>query len=397
MAGFLLCVPRGDAMRRILLTLLLLTAAPAMADVNEMTLGGDVYVGGSGTTESAAERDLFVAGGTVTTRGTAAGDGHFAGFDVGVETEVAGDVYAAGGAVTLRAPVGEDVTAMGMSVGVADSARVGGNARLMGGSVVVEGPVAGSLLATGGEVLIDAEIAGDVRVAAGSLSFGPRARIGGRLDYAGPEEVAIPASVIDPARVTFTRAEHMERMTEMSREWGGREYPGLPGAGAAFGFLVITIGFFVALAAIVLALAPERVEAMRREALARPGVALLGGVVGLSTVFGLIPVAAMTIVGIPIIPVVLLAALILWTLGYAFGVYVVALRVWTWMGGAEPAMAGRLGIYAAGILLVALLNVVPFAGWALNFTLVLFGIGALAVPVYRRLFARAAPTPPVAG
>jgi cytoskeletal protein CcmA (bactofilin family) len=362
-----------------------------------MRLGGDVYLGGSGTTDSAAERDLFVAGGTVTSRGTAAGDGHFAGFDVGVETEVAGDVYAAGGAVAIRAPVGEDVTAMGMSVNVADSASVGGNARLMGGSVVVEGPVAGALLATGGEVLIDAEIAGDVRVASGDLSFGPRARIGGRLDYAGPEEVAIPASVIDPARVSFTRAEHMERMTEMSREWGGREYPGLPGAGAAFGFLVITIGFFVALAAVALALIPERVEAMRQEALARPWVALLGGVVGLSTVFGLVPVATMTIVGIPLLPVVLLAALILWTLGYAFGVYVAALRVWTMMGGAEPAMAGRLGIYAAGILAVALLNVVPFAGWALNFTLVLFGIGALAVPAYRRLFARAAPPPPVVG
>jgi hypothetical protein len=266
----------------------------------------------------------------------------------------------------------------------------------MGGSVVIEGPVAGALLATGGEVVIDAEVAGDVRVAAGDLRFGPRARIGGRLDYAGPEAVAIPATVIDPARVTFTEAPHMERMAEASREWGGREYPELPGAGAAFGFLVITIGFFVVLAAVALALAPDRVEAMRREALARPGVALLGGVVGLATVFGLVPVAAMTIVGIPLLPVVLLAALILWTLGYAFGVYVVALRVWTMMGGAEPAMVGRLGIFAAGLLVVALLNVVPFAGWALNFTLVLFGIGALAVPVYRRLFTRTPPLP-VAG
>jgi hypothetical protein len=380
-------------MRRFLLILLIFAAAPVMAEVKEMSLGGDVFLGGSGTTESAAVRDLFVAGRTVTARGTAAGDAHLAGFDLGVETEVGGDVYAAGGAVAIRAPVGEDVTAMGMSVSLADTASVGGNARLMGGSVVVEGPVAGALLVTGGEVVIDAEIAGDVRVAAGALRFGPDARIGGRLDYAAPDEVAIPDAVIDPARVTFTEAEQMERMAETSREWGDRDLPELPGAGAAFGFLLVTVAFFVALAAVALALVPDRVEAMRQEALARPGVALLGGVVGLATVFGLFPVAAMTIVGIPLLPVVLLSALILWTLGYAFGVYVLALRVWTGMGGGEPAMAGRLGIYAAGILAVALLNVVPFAGWALNFTLVLFGIGALAVPVYRRLFARAAPPP----
>jgi hypothetical protein len=97
-------------------------------------------------------------------------------------------------------------------------------------------------------------------------------------------------------------------------------------------------------------------------------------------------------VGLPLLPVILLLALILWIAGYAFGVYAVALRVWTGMGGAEPAMAGRLAVYAAGLLVVALLNVVPFAGWALNFTLVLFGIGALAVPVYTGLFARRAPT-----
>jgi cytoskeletal protein CcmA (bactofilin family) len=382
-------------MRRRLLILLLFCAAPAFADTDEMRLGGDLYLSGSGTVEGAAERDLFVAGGTVTARGSAAGSGHFAGLDVGIETEVAGNVYAAGGSVSLRAPVGGNLTAMGVSVGLSDAARVDGNARLAGGSVVVEGPVAGALLATGGEVVLDAEIGGDVRLAAGELRFGPRARIGGRLDYAAPEEVAIPASVIDPARVSFTRAGHMDRMADISRDWRGDPFPPRPGAAAVLGFLVVTIGFFVVLGAVALALAPARVEAMRREALARPGISILGGVLGLATVLGLVPVAAMTIVGIPLLPVVLLAALVLWTLGYAFAVYVVALRIWTGLGGSEPAMAGRLGVYAAGLLALALLNAVPFAGWALNFTLVLYGIGGLAVPVYRHLFART--PPPAAG
>jgi hypothetical protein len=253
---------------------------------------------------------------------------------------------------------------------------------------VVEGPVAGALLVTGGEVLIDAAVGGDVRIVAGELRFGPDARIGGRLDYAAPEEVAIPASVIDPARVGFTQAGAHGAHGRGVARLGGREYPALPGASALFGFLVITIAFFVALAAVALALAPDRVEAMRQEALARPGRALLGGVLGLATVFGLAPVSAMTIVGLPLLPVVLLMALVLWTVGYAFGVYVVALRLWTGMGGAEPALPGRLAVFAAGLLAVALLNVIPFAGWALNFTLVLFGIGALAVPAYRSLFAR---------
>jgi hypothetical protein len=127
---------------------------------------------------------------------------------------------------------------------------------------------------------------------------------------------------------------------------------------------------------------------MRREALARPWLALLGGVLGLATVLGLAPVAVMTVVGLPLLPAILLLALLLWILGYALGVYTVALRIWTGMGGAEPAMAGRLAVFAAGLLVAALLNAIPFAGWALNFTLVLFGIGAIAAPLYGRLFAR---------
>ena len=376
-------------MHRILLPVFLLAAVPAAADLQRQTIGGDLFISGSGTiADVASERDVFVAGGTVTARGEVGQDAHFAGFDIEIETDVAGDVYAAGGTVSLRAGVGEDLTAFGMTVRTADTSRVEGNARLAGGSVVVEGPIAGALLASGGEVLVDAEIGGDVRILAGDVTFGPDALIGGRLDYTAPREVAIPASVIDPARVSFTRAEEWENVAAASREWTGREYPALPGASAVFGFLVVTIGFFVVLAAVALALAPERIEAMRREAILRPGLALLGGVLGLATVLGLVPISVMTILGIPLLPVILLAALLLWIAGYAFGVYAIALRVWTGMGGSEPTMPGRLAVFAAGLLIVALLNAVPFAGWALNFTIVLFGIGAIAVPLYRSLFAR---------
>jgi hypothetical protein len=377
-------------MRRVVLPLLLLAALPAAADVERQAIGGDLYIAGSGTADASTDRDLFVAGGTVVARGDVGQDAHFMGFDVEIETVVAADVYAAGGTVTLRAGVGEDLTAAGVSVRTAGTSRVEGNARIAGGSVVVEGPVAGSLLASGGEVFVNADIGGDVRILAGDVRFGPDARIGGRLDYSAPEAAAIPASVIDPARVSFTRAEHWENVAAASRDWTGREYPTLPGATAVFGFLLVTIGFFVVLAAVALALAPDRIEAMRREALARPGLALLGGVLGLATVLGLVPISVMTILGIPLLPVILLVAILLWIAGYAFGVYAVALRVWTGMGGDEPTMPIRLAVFAAGLLVLGLLNAIPFAGWVLNFTIVLYGIGAIAVPVYASLFARRA-------
>ena len=379
-------------MRLSLAAALILAALPATAEVERQSLGGDLYIAGSGSiADASTARDLFVAGGSVTARGSVGQDAHAAGLSVELETDVAGDLYAVGGSVSVRAPVGQDLTAFGPSVRLAPTGQVGGNARLAGGSVVIEGPVAGALLVTGGEVVLDAEIGGDVRIAAGDLRFGPGARIGGRLDYAAPEEVAIPASVIDPALVGFTRSDRWSDAASAARDWTGQGAPARPGARVVLGALAVTIGFFVALAAVALALAPGRIEAMRAEAMARPGRAILAGVLGLATVLGLVPVAVMTILGLPLLPVILLLALLLWIAGYALGVYALALRVWTGMGGAEPATPGRLAVFAAGLLAVALLNAVPFAGWALNFTLVLFGIGALAVPVYAALFARPAP------
>ncbi len=360
----------------------------AFADTEREVIGGDLYIAGSGSPGAVdATRDLFAAGGSLTVSGSVAQDAHFAGFDIDIETDVADDVYAAGASITLRSRVGEDLTAAGFSVRVARDGEVAGNARLAGASVVVDGPIGGALLASGGEVAIDARVDGDVRIFAGDLSFGPNARIGGDLVYSAPEEVNIPAGVIDPARVRFEKVEAWEGVERATREWRGPEYPAMPGATAIFGALVVTIGFFVVLAAVALAIWPERIETFRTGALARPGRALLGGVLGLAVLFGLIPIAFMTILGIPLLPVVLLALVIAWTVGYAFGVYILAMRVWVGMGGDEPSMPGRLAVYAAGILIVALLNVVPFLGWVINFTLVLFGIGALAMPAFAALFA----------
>lgn len=375
-------------LRKVIFPLIvLLLAFPALAQSEREVIGGDLFIAGSGGTGPVeATRDLFAAGGNLTVEGTVAQDAHFAGFDIDIETEVTDDVYAAGASVTLRAAVGQDLTAMGFSVRVAGEGSVAGNARLSGASVVVDGPIAGALVASGGEVVINGEIGGDARLAAGKLSFGPDARIAGNLRYAAPEEIEIPASVIDPARVRFEKVESWEGVERATRDWRGPEMPMMPSTTAIFGALVVTIGFFVVLAAVALAVWPERIEALREGAMARPGRAILGGVLGLAVIFGLVPIAFMTILGIPLLPVILLALVVAWILGYALGVYVLAMRVWTGMGGDEPAIPGRLAVYAAGLLVIALLNVVPFLGWIINFTLVLFGLGAIAVPVFGSLF-----------
>jgi hypothetical protein len=92
----------------------------------------------------------------------------------------------------------------------------------------------------------------------------------------------------------------------------------------------------------------------------------------------MVPITAMTIVGIPFVPIAILAIVLAWTLGYALGAYSVAMRIWSGFGGdPDPSKAIRLLVYAAAIVFVALLNFIPFVGWVINYTLVLLGIGAM--------------------
>jgi hypothetical protein len=327
------------------------------------------------------------------TKGRVVGDAHVAGFNLDLEAEVAGDLYAAGATATLRAPVGGDLSMMGFSLRTAGTAITKGNARMLGSTITIDGPVGGALAATGGEITLNAAITGDALLQGGSITFGPMARIAGKLTYSAPEAVTIPPEVIPAARVTYHPTPPLMDQFEHMRDWGdgwaGRDMPALPGTFAIATAFFVTLGFLILLGGVLLALAPQRVEALRRAGTLRPGLMVLLGVLGIATLLGMVPVAAMTVIGLPFVPIVLLAILLVWTLGYVFGAYVVALRLYLAFGEQkDPGLGLRIALLGCGVLVFSLLNFVPVVGWMVNFVLVLFGIGALSSGVLRVLAAR---------
>ncbi len=166
----------------------------------------------------------------------------------------------------------------------------------------------------------------------------------------------------------------------------GKDMPAFPTfMSVMFGF-VISLLFFLVLGALALGFMPDRLAKLQHSVADAPGRVLLLGIGGLSVLFGLVPITAMTIVGLPFVPVVLLAIVVAWTLGYALGAYSVAMRLWVGIGGAEnPSNLARLLGFAAGIIFVALLNFIPFVGWVVNFALVLLGVGAMTRPIFQSL------------
>ncbi|MDP3896168.1 MAG: hypothetical protein Q8Q62_05795 [Mesorhizobium sp.] len=369
----------------LILALIVATGSSAWAD-EPLVLGGDVYVSGSSATVSQpSPRDALAVGFSVNLRGRVESDGHAMGFNVDVEGPVGGNLYASGFSVTIEQPVGEDVTAGGFNVHLRKLAAVGGNARLAGGNVTVDAPVAGSLLAAAGTLAVNGTIAGDARLTAGTLVFGPEARIGGTLTYASRVPVEIPASVIAADRVRFEKLE-VGSAVDSVQDTMGRSMPHFWPSflGLFFGF-VVTILFLVVTAAVLLSLAPRRVEELRSAAIAAPFRSIGLGVLGLATLVGLIPVSAMTLIGIPLIPVVLLAIVALWIVGYLLGVYALAWRIAVGLRQLEPTLAVRLAVIAVGLAVAATLNFIPFIGWLINLTLIFLGLGTIAAWIFRWL------------
>jgi len=369
----------------IAFTVSLSLSSVALADTVSVTHGGDTFVAGAQVNEVVdATGDAFLAARTIEARGTTAGDLHVAGFDVSISTATAEDLYAAGATVVVRGPVAQDLTAAGFSVRTEKASVTQGNVRLFGNSITVEGPIEGALLATGRDVIVNAVIKGDARILAQSLSFGPDAQINGTLTYSTEDKIAVPERVAPSERVVFEAYSG----SRLRKNWDeiGKEMPVLPTvASMIFGF-VISLLFFVVLGALMLTFMPKRLSRLRSSIAEAPGQSILLGVIGLSMLFGMVPITALTIVGLPFVPIVVLAIVVIWTLGYALGAYGVAMRIWSGFGGADhPSNIARLLVFAAAITFTALLNFIPFVGWVANYTLVLLGVGAVTRALFQWL------------
>ncbi|MEM7644549.1 MAG: hypothetical protein AAF366_18790 [Pseudomonadota bacterium] len=370
-------------LRALAVLVLCLSCGSALADRYEAQLGGDRFVSGGRLDETVPSgRDLLVSGAQVVTRGDVTQDLFAAGFSVDMEGATGGDVTAAGARVRLDGRAGGDAMLSGVIVTLDRQGEVAGNARLFGGTATVRGAVGGSAVVAASEIRIEGRVAGDMQLAGDAISFGPEARVDGRLTITAPEELIVPDHVAPSGRVSYEYMDAGAWRDFDELAWEG--IPEAPSAAAVGGGFLVSLAFLLAVGGTFLALAPDRVATMRRVALTRPGITILVGGLGLSALIGLVPVSAISIVGLPLLPMAILTVLLAWLLGYLLGAYVVAMGVARAVGlGDNPVLPVRLAVLAAAITAAALLNFVPILGWVLNVALVFLGLGAMTEGVLR--------------
>ncbi len=373
-------------MRRLLFALFaLLTALPLRAEEAHFTLGGDVFAAGARIAHDAADAgSLFMIGETVRQDAEIAGSAHLAGRRVVLAQPVGGSVYAAGFDVTLGDAVAGDATLAGYAVTI--DGAVSGALRVLGARVDIAAPVGASALIRGERVRLDAPIAGDAAIATDRLEFGDGARIDGtlRLYSNDHDAIELPESVIAADRV-----ERLERA-----EWDGVGRPDvmpLRWWHALGGFLggVVVVAL---LAALVAAVAPKTLAAMRRRVLARPFATLGYGFLALSALIGMAVMLALTLVGIFVSPAALALAALTGFAGYVIGAYSLGAGLLIAIGRGEPSTLGARVLAAfTGALAAGLIALIPILGWLFVLAVALAGAGALVLAMLRPAFFAADP------
>ncbi|QYO78310.1 hypothetical protein [Devosia salina] len=360
-------------MRKALLTILMCMAAlvPAQAEDARFSLGGDSYAAGqSSAIGQAVPHDAFVAGFDTSLGGKVGGDAHMAGFNVTADQAVDGDLYAAGFSVVIAQAIGGDVTAFGNSVTVQPGAAIAGNARLSGASVNLSAPVTGAALVSAETLNLNAAVAGDFEFFGNKIVFGPAARIGGIVRIHAPAAIEVPGTVAAADKVTFEVLE----ATDYAGQAGKTAEHVVSGVWPAVWAVVLWWTALIVFGALALALLPRATAAFEERARSRPLRTIGLGILGFAAAIGLVPVAAITIIGIVLLPFIAIAAFIACVLAYLAGVYLLAVRV----GNAfmkVDSLPKRLGLLVAGVILAGLIGMLPFLGWLISLLLLTYGFG----------------------
>ncbi|WP_410764967.1 bactofilin family protein [Haloferax sp. DFSO60] len=303
---------------------------------------------------------------------------------------VTGDLQATGGTVIISGIVDGDVEFAAGTVLITETGRVTGSLDGVAGSVNIEGAVdgdvniaagalfvrsgaivGGDLEAGAGSAVIDGAVAGDATVGAEELTVGPNARIAGALEYD-----AETATIDDSATVAggATRVTDLE-MTGPSifgvpANFGQVDAPVIPQWVFSGYWLLVNL----VLGAIVVLVAPEfarRVTGLGTKKAVRSGGAGLLVIIGVPLV---LLILLLTIVGIPLSLAGGVGFLVVLWVASIYG----ALVLGTWLLSLGD-YANRWAALALGLLIVAILDFVPFVGGILEFLVLLVGLGAFAL------------------
>lgn len=372
--------------------------ADAARESSASSAGRNVFrAGGNVRLAAPVKGDFYAAGGRVTVDQPVAGDATLAGGSVTVRAAIGDDLRAAGGDVKIESTVGGEVYASGGNITLGNAAAVADAVTLYGGNVNIEGKINGPLKVNAQKVVLNGEVARDVELNAEEIELGPRAKLGAALRYPSNAQFKTAEGVVIGGAVTRGEAMNGRPDTHHDREWHGQMMGSSSGwAGTIAGTAASFVALLAAAALFLLVFTGFSRRASTRM-LATPWPALAAGVAVLLGTPMLAMLLLITLIGIPLGIVLMMLFPLMLLMGWIVGVFGVAQRVQHAIQKDAPSgsSAAMIGFFALTLLLVLLLGNLPFIGFLILVAILLLGIGACALELYRQV--RPGHSPPESG
>jgi hypothetical protein len=259
-----------------------------------------------------------------------------------------------------------DLVVIGGAVTIEDGATVEGTLAVIGGDVHMNGAVKSDMAVIGGSVTLSdtAHVYGDLVMLGGSLERADGARVDGNVVNNMQEWNVSPGVVPDIPNVTIPKVPSVVYVNPL------RGVSNAFGEAVGFGLIAMLLMLFLA----------TQTDRVLHTVLSQP---LVSGGIGLLTMV-VVPIGlvlmAITIILIPLTPVVVVALVVAgifgWVaLGYEVGKRVTKAFKWNW----HPSFIAGLGTFLLTILAKALsgIPVLNCVGWLVPVLLTLAGIGAV--------------------
>lgn len=320
---------------------------------------------------------------------------------------VSGDVAARLGEVIVEGAAGGNVKAELGEVKIRGT--VAGNVDSGLGELRIPGEVLGNVTSQGKSVIITGKVRGNVDLYRGIVELGPESEIGGRVHVeqglvkisegarTGAVDVEKELSEAEIDRMFGSRGYHFRGFDDFEGvgdilenvfESIGRAFSNIkmtPGdwrffpSGISFGWPghvargLLNMVVIFALAALTFSLFPRHVQSAGHIIFDRPGPVLGWGLLALVLAIPLLILLAITIIGIPLIFVEILALAIAGILGYTALSRIVGEKV---VGAASSGTVNPLGAIALGVLILGAVSMVPWLGSLFSLLLFVLAVGA---------------------
>jgi cytoskeletal protein CcmA (bactofilin family) len=366
----------GSALALVLSGLCFLLGLPSAASATEFrkgdsvevskgeTIMGDAYLSGAHVRiEGTVDGDVIAFAQTVDVNGHVTGDVIAFAQSVHVNGQVDGNIRAFNNNLTLSGTVNKNVMAFGETISLTSAGKVEGSFTAFGATLSLDGAIGRDVLLYVAHANLAGKIGGSVKVKSETLTINSTAQVDGPVRFEGHR----PATVSSAAKLTSP-----VEFTEIKKKNDYRD-------AGYYLWQGIWVAAFVLFGLVLFSLMPKfSADAVKyaEEYGASAGLGVL-------VMFG-VPIAAIiaciTVVGL----FIGISTLFVWYGSLYFAQVIVGAVVGQWIMGKTGELWPLIGRMALGVAIVRLCTTIPHAGGWIKFIVILWGMGALSLAVYRQ-------------